>query len=115
MSSSRMDPAPSLTAAGFARLLAQLDPDPDRAALAYEHLRHALLRFFDWHGIWPPEDCADRTIDRLIRKLDDTVIVDLHNYAYGIARLVLLEQRRQPRLTAIDEAAHTLSVALADD
>ncbi|MGH9330319.1 MAG: RNA polymerase sigma factor, partial [Vicinamibacterales bacterium] len=51
--------------AGFARLLERLDPDPDRAAAAYERLRAALEKFFDWHGAWPPEECADETLDRL--------------------------------------------------
>jgi DNA-directed RNA polymerase specialized sigma24 family protein len=101
-----------MTAEGLARLLARLDPDAERAALAYERLRRALLKFFDWRGVWPPEECADQTIDRLIRKLEEqTVVSDVQNYAYGIARLVLLERRRQPMLASIDEASHLVSVA----
>jgi DNA-directed RNA polymerase specialized sigma24 family protein len=103
-----------MTAAGLARLLARLDPDADRAALEYERLRRALLKFFDWRGAWPPEECADETIDRLIRKLEqDTIVEDVRNYAYGIARLVLLERRRQPMLAPIEDASHLASAATA--
>jgi DNA-directed RNA polymerase specialized sigma24 family protein len=90
--------------AGFARLLERLDPDPDRAAAAYERLRLALEKFFDWHGAWPPEECADETIDRLAVKLAGGIqIDDLRGYARGIARLVLLEWRRRPVPMSIDD------------
>jgi CHAT domain-containing protein/tetratricopeptide (TPR) repeat protein len=36
--------------AGFTRLLERLDPDRERAATAYQRLRVALEKFFDWHG-----------------------------------------------------------------
>lgn len=85
----------ALTAAGLECLLARLDPDRDRAAIEYERLRSGLTRFFDWRGAWPPEECADETLDRLARKLErEEAITDLRGYAYGIARLVFLERRR---------------------
>lgn len=90
MPMSRMD------GAAFSRLLARLDADVDRAAAAYEQLRHALEKFFDWHGAWPPEECADETLDRLLRKLDEVDVHDVRQYARGIARLVLLEWQRRP-------------------
>ncbi len=93
----RPDDDRTISAAGLALLLARLDPDRDRAALEYEHLRRTLIRFFDWRGTWPPDECADETLDRLARRLEGaTVIEDLRSYAYGIARMVLLERRRQP-------------------
>jgi DNA-directed RNA polymerase specialized sigma24 family protein len=91
-----------ITAAGLARLLARLDADTERAALEYERLRRALIKFFDWRGAWLPEECADEALDRLARKLDETIVEDVRNYAHGIARLVLLERRRQPVLSSID-------------
>ena len=100
----RMPDPRSITAAGFARLLARLDANPDRAALEYEQLRRALVKFFDWRGAWAPEECADDTIDRLARRLEaDTQVVDIKSYALGIARLLLLERRRQPTFSPIDE------------
>jgi hypothetical protein len=94
----------TLTAADLARLLARLDADPDRAALQYERLRRALVRFFDWRGASAPDRAADQTLDRVARRLDDTVIEDVSAYALGVARLVLLEQRRQPMFVPIDES-----------
>jgi DNA-directed RNA polymerase specialized sigma24 family protein len=92
----------SLTSTGLARLLARLDPDRDQAAIEYEHLRRALIKFFDWRGVWPPEECADETIDRLSRKLEQITVENVKNYAHGIARLVLLERRRGPVFSSID-------------
>jgi DNA-directed RNA polymerase specialized sigma24 family protein len=93
-----------LTATGFTCLLARLDPDPERAALDYERLRRALVRFFEWRGVGAPDVCADEALDRLARRLEeDVTVTDVQSYAHGIARLVLLEQRREPVLTSIDD------------
>lgn len=96
----------SMTAAGFARLLARLDPNADRAAEEYERFRLMLVKFFDWRGARQPDECADETIDRLVVKLDlETQIVDVRRYAYGIARLVLLERLRDQAQAPIDDHA----------
>jgi DNA-directed RNA polymerase specialized sigma24 family protein len=86
----------TITAGRFAALLARLDPDRDRAAAEYERLRRTLVKFFDWRGHPAPDECADDTLDRLARKLTETTVDDVFRYAYGIARLVLLEQQRLP-------------------
>jgi RNA polymerase sigma factor (sigma-70 family) len=102
---SRPDDDGTITAAGLALLLARLDSNAERAALEYERLRRTLVRFFDWRGIWPPDECADETLDRLARRLEGaTPIEDLRSYASGIARMVLLERRRRPVFDPIDEA-----------
>jgi DNA-directed RNA polymerase specialized sigma24 family protein len=103
----------SITAADLARLLARLDPDADRAALEYERLRRTMVKFFDWRGAWPPEECADETLDRLSRKLEETAVEDVRSYAHGIARLVLLERRRQPALSSIDGEVELANVPAA--
>ncbi len=114
----RSDSDRSITAAGLARLLARLDPDAGRAGLEYEKLRRSLVKFFDWRGAWPPDECADVSLDRLARKLEEeTVVQDVRTYAHGIARLVLLERLRLPVFSQIDET-HDLagvSPARADD
>ncbi len=107
-----------MTAAALARLLTLLDDDAAAAALAYEHLRRSIEKFFDWHAAWPPEECADETLDRLVRKIDnDTPIDDVRRYARGIAKLVLLEWQRRPKLVSLDEGHHraTLWPAGEDD
>jgi DNA-directed RNA polymerase specialized sigma24 family protein len=72
--------------------LASLDRDRNAAAERYEHIRARLLRFFEWRGCEFPEECADETITRVIRKIDEgATLQDPASYCYGVARLVLLE------------------------
>jgi DNA-directed RNA polymerase specialized sigma24 family protein len=102
MGTNRIKHTGCIGAAGYARLLARLDPDPDRAAAEYERLRVTLEKFFDWQGAWPPEECADETLDRLALKLEaGTSIDNVNAYARGIARLVLLEWQRRPTPVAV--------------
>jgi DNA-directed RNA polymerase specialized sigma24 family protein len=111
-------PIPVIKPVGFSRLLARLDPDPERAGEEYERLRLTLEKFFDWRGAWPPEECADETLDRLARKLEDEVdIHDVRSYAHGIARLVLLEWQRRPALVSLagDPRAARLAAPLTID
>ena len=83
----------TLSAEALARFLVGLDPDYDRAGQKYESLRLALMKFFDWRGAHFPEELADETINRVIRKLDEgETIRDLPTYCHGVARLVLLEK-----------------------
>jgi DNA-directed RNA polymerase specialized sigma24 family protein len=101
---------------GFTRLLARLHPDPDQAATEYQRLRHALEKFFDWHCAWPPEECADETLDRLVIKLaTDVPVDDVRAYARGIARLVLLEWRRRPAPISMDESRDYAAASLATE
>lgn len=88
-------------------LLVRLDPDPSAAGEKYEHLRRALVKVFSWRGAAAPETCADETIDRVARKLDGGLVIDdVVRFAYGVARLVLLEENRRPeaRQTTLNEA-----------
>ena len=54
----------TLTAEAFAKLLACLDPDSEKAGQKYETIRQRLMKFFDWRGAYFPEDCADDTLNR---------------------------------------------------
>jgi DNA-directed RNA polymerase specialized sigma24 family protein len=94
----------TITGADLARLLARLGPDEEHAAVEYERLRRTLIRFFDWRGASPSDECADQTVDRLARKLEETPVDDLWNYAHGIARMVLYEYRRRPLASPIETA-----------
>jgi DNA-directed RNA polymerase specialized sigma24 family protein len=94
-----------LTAPRFTGLLARLCPDPDQAGLEYERLRRALVKFFDWRNVWPADECADECLDRLARRLTEPApIVDVRQFAYGIARHVLFERRRQPGVVPLDRS-----------
>jgi len=95
---------------GFTRLLQRLHADPEQAAHEYERLRRGLMKFFDWRGVWPPDECADEVLDRFARKVGGTEIQDVAKYAYGIARMVALERRRGPAFSSIDELPHVGAV-----
>jgi hypothetical protein len=53
----------------LSRLLTRLDPDASRAQEKYVEMYRKLLRIFEWHGCLHPEEAADDTIKRVIRKL----------------------------------------------
>lgn len=88
--------ATELTRESFAKFLADLDSDPQRAGERYEQLRRKLIRIFEWRGSATPEELADETLNRLARKIDEGEVVrDLSGYAGGCARLVWLESLKE--------------------
>ena len=99
------DDGRAITAPRLAQLLARLHADTEQAGHEYERLRRALVRFFDWRGALAPDECADETFDRLARRLaEDSQVEDVGQYAYGIARHVLLERRRQKVASSLEES-----------
>lgn len=85
-----------LTPEAFARLLAAFDPDESKAAEEYEAARRRLVRLFQWRGVEFAEDCADETLNRVARKLEEgESIQNLSGYIGGVARLVLLEAYKE--------------------
>jgi DNA-directed RNA polymerase specialized sigma24 family protein len=91
-------PAWSLTEEAFSRLLAQLDPDRDRAAEKYELIRRKLTTFFKWRGCLQFEDYADKTIDRVARKLTEGAELQPDSplaLFYGVAANILREHWRK--------------------
>jgi DNA-directed RNA polymerase specialized sigma24 family protein len=85
-------------------LLAALDPDRERAGSHYRELLQQLLKFFEWQCSRRPDEQADEVIDRIVRKLaEGEQIANLPAYAYGVAKLLLLEVRRE---TDREEKAH---------
>ena len=90
------------------RLLAFLDPDSERAGSAYERLRLKLIKFFEWRGGACADDLADRTIDRVGRKIAEGEQIRLEDpvgYFYAVARNVLREHWGEQKREA---AAHRL-------
>jgi DNA-directed RNA polymerase specialized sigma24 family protein len=98
------------------RFLASLDRNRDAAAERYESIRARLVRFFEWRGCPFPDEHADETITRVIRKIDEgAVIQDADSYCYGVARLVLLEtlKEREKEREALKQM-QPLSVCVED-
>jgi DNA-directed RNA polymerase specialized sigma24 family protein len=90
-----------LTEAAFERLLAALDHDRERGAVAYERLRHRLIGLLQWWGAPAAEDLADATLDRLARKLEEGAVIaagSLGAYARGVARMIFYEAGRDARV-----------------
>jgi DNA-directed RNA polymerase specialized sigma24 family protein len=89
----------SLTADTFERLLEALDPDRERAAVAYERLRDRTVGLLRWWGSPAAEQLADDTLDRVARKLLEGAQIrpgSLGAYVRGVARLVYYESTREP-------------------
>jgi DNA-directed RNA polymerase specialized sigma24 family protein len=93
-----------LTREALDRLLAWLDLDRQRAGEHYEQIRAKLIKFFDWRRCPFPEECADETINRVARKVDEgvEVNVDPKNFFFGVAQFVLREQWKQPARVETD-------------
>ena len=89
-----------LTPEMFQKFLAWLDPDPEKAGYRYEDIRRRLIKIFTCRGCLTPEDLADDTINRVIRKVHEiaeTYVGDPALYFYGVAHNVHLEYcRRKP-------------------
>jgi DNA-directed RNA polymerase specialized sigma24 family protein len=95
-----------LTGAAFDRFLVCLDANPDHAGKKYEAIRQKLVKIFDWRGARFPEECADETINRVVRKLEyGQEIRDIPTYCQGVARLVFLEtlKKAENREVSLDE------------
>lgn len=93
----------SLTQEAFDNLLRRFAADRDEAARQYERLRLKLVRFFEWRALEAPEECADETIDRVARRLDEGKEVDnIASFSYGVARKILLERTRPREMTTLD-------------
>jgi DNA-directed RNA polymerase specialized sigma24 family protein len=83
-----------LTEEGLNSFLEALDPDQQRAAEQYEHVRRSLIRYFHWRGSFFPERDADETIDRAARKLRERHVGDVYIYILGVARNIAHESIR---------------------
>lgn len=82
----------------FDRFLVWLDPDRDRAGHRYEDIRLRLTKLFFHRGCFAPEELADETIDRVIKKvryIADSYVGDQASYFYGVAHNVYLEFLRK--------------------
>jgi DNA-directed RNA polymerase specialized sigma24 family protein len=100
-----------VTQSAFDRLLAELDPERERAGEKYEQIRQNLLKFFQWRGcsFSAAEEYADRTIDRVARKVEEGAEIHAQNpylYFHGIAINLLREHWKQvekAQVEALDE------------
>ncbi len=79
----------------FERLFAFLDSDPTRAAAKYDQIRLRLLKLFAWRGCTPAQEFAEKTIERVIRRLAagaERQVADPFQHFYGVAMNILRER-----------------------
>jgi DNA-directed RNA polymerase specialized sigma24 family protein len=89
--------AADLNQEAFDKLLAYFDPDRGRAGEKYEQIRKKLVKFFTWRECGDPEEYADRTIDRVCRRIlegSELRVADPYVYFHGVAINVLREYWR---------------------
>lgn len=96
----------------FARLLAWLDADPERAPETYERIRRNLISYFRRKGAEDPLALADDVFVRVTRKVCKVApdfVGEPRNYFLAVARNVLSESRRRPPLVelTVDIPGHT--------
>ena len=92
----------NLTQETFAKFLNWLNPDPDQAGTKYEEIRRRLIKIFACRGCDCPEDLADETINRVVRKVPEIAESyegDPALYFYGVARYVHHEYLREKPLS----------------
>ena len=90
----------------FEALLNWLDPDRERAGEMYETIRQQLINLFAWNQSHDPDDLADETIDRVmrrVREIRDGYSGDPRLYFFGVAKNILREARREPKNWSLDE------------
>lgn len=99
-----------LTSEAFNKLLLNLAPDRTLAGERYEVIRCKLIRFFEWRDCPRPDERADETINRVIRRIDQgEKLENPSTYVYGVARMLLLEiyKEREREKNALQEVALT--------
>jgi DNA-directed RNA polymerase specialized sigma24 family protein len=98
-----------LEPADFERLLAWLDPNPDRAGQLYESIRWRLVAILASRGCHVPEDSADEVIDRVARRVKDieaNYTGDKAIYFLGVMNNVHHEYLRRPQLPKLVTASN---------
>lgn len=86
----------SMTERELSDFLLRLHSDRDRAGEEYERIRQRIIDFFRFHHCLDAEKLADETIDRAIRRLQETDVGDVRTYLFGVASYVLRETFKRP-------------------
>lgn len=74
------------------------DGDGPGVVERFRALQSKLIFYFERRHCFDPEELADETLERVMRRLcDGTEVSDLTNYSYGVARNVFYEYLRRER------------------
>jgi DNA-directed RNA polymerase specialized sigma24 family protein len=105
-----------LTQEAFDELLEWLNPDRDRAAKKYEDIRDRLIRIFVHRGCMSAEELADKTINKVAKKVHEVKVYyvgDPALYFCGVARNVYAEYRKT--LVELPVIEEVLSAPVVED
>ena len=88
----------TISRTSFDQFLGLLHPDREQAGYEYQALRERIVRFFEWRACPDAESLADEAFDRVTRKISQGEdIVDAARYAFGVAKLLLLESNKKQK------------------
>ncbi|HEV2990647.1 MAG TPA: hypothetical protein VG759_19580 [Candidatus Angelobacter sp.] len=89
----------------FSRLLARLSPQRERAWQEYASLRKKLVMFFEPRA--DAEEMAEDVLDRIARKDGSYSIINVAEFAFGVARNLRKEMYRRDsaRVSATDDSS----------
>lgn len=86
----------TVTPEAFDSLFFSLDSDRENAGRVYENLRRKLLEFFEARGSCTPDEHADETFDRVMRRIaEGEKLENPAGYCYGVAKFVWMEASRK--------------------
>ena len=99
----------TVTPEAFDSLLLSLDADREHAGRVYENLRRKLLEFFEARGSCTPDEHADETFDRVMRRVaEGEEIKNPAGYCYGVAKFVWMEASRKRAAVPIELHENTI-------
>lgn len=113
----------TITPEQYQRLLQWLDPDEERAALAYLEIRRRIETFFAARRFQHAEDLTDIVFERVLQRVEDWAAQPDRKpiiFFFGVAKKVVLEQNNHPEQVElplnlkaqIEEDKETLAVCL---
>jgi hypothetical protein len=108
----KKDTQPDISSDAFAKLMAWLDPDPERAGRKYTDIHQRLTRLFDYRGCEYPDELADQamaTVTRRIAEVAEGYEGDPVAYFYGVAKNLV----RQHFTSRERSAAHLRQAVVA--
>jgi hypothetical protein len=102
----------AMTPGGLGQFLNWLDEGVDSSGEKYLEMRRRLVDYFDRKNCPPPDELADETLNRVVRRLEEEgAITDTPpaRYCYIVAEFVFLEYlRRAERAVSVSFPARLL-------
>lgn len=93
------------TPAAFRHFLQWLDEGLDSGGERYLEMRRRLVAYFDRKNCQNPDELADETLNRVMRRLEEEGSISdtaPARYCYIVAKYVFLEELRRPRNSEAD-------------